>query len=123
MNAKIISVINQKGGCGKTTIAMNLAGTLKIRHNKKVLIVDGDSQASATKWAGCASEETPFPCNVISLANATSKAHRSIRNFMMDYDFIIIDCSPNKFRLLINVFFVIVYYSCDFCFFIFPIVV
>ena len=95
MNAKIISVINQKGGCGKTTIAMNLAGTLAIRHNKKVLIVDGDSQASATKWAGCASDDLPFPCNIISLANATSKAHRSIRNFMTDYDFIIIDCPPN----------------------------
>jgi len=51
MTAKIISVINQKGGCGKTTIAMNLAATMVMRHKKKVLVVDGDAQASATKWA------------------------------------------------------------------------
>lgn len=95
MNAKILSIINQKGGTGKTTISMNLAGTLNIRHGKKVLVIDGDTQSSATKWAGCASETNPFPCTVVSLANASGKAHRTIRNFMNDYDVIIIDCPPN----------------------------
>lgn len=95
MEAKIISVINQKGGCGKTTIAMNLAGALNIRHSKKVLVIDGDSQASATKWAGCAADDKPFPCNVVSLANAAGKAHRSIRSFMSDYDIIVVDCPPS----------------------------
>lgn len=95
VEAKVISIINQKGGCGKTTISMNLAGTLSIRHGKKILVIDGDSQSSATKWAGCAPEERPFPCTVISLANAAGKAHRSIRNFISDYDVIIIDCPPS----------------------------
>lgn len=96
MLAKVISVINQKGGCGKTTITMNLASTLAIRHNKKVIVIDGDSQASATMWAGCAPDESPYPCNVVSLANAGGKAHRGILNFMKDYDIIIIDCPPSK---------------------------
>lgn len=96
MSAKIISVINQKGGCGKTTITMNLASTIATRHNKKVLVIDGDSQASATRWASCAPDDTPYPCTVISLANAGAKAHRTIANFISDYDYIIIDCPPSK---------------------------
>jgi chromosome partitioning protein len=95
MEAKVISIINQKGGCGKTTITMNLASAIAARHNKKVLVIDGDPQSSATKWAGCAPEDAPYPCTVVSLANAGSKAHRSIINFMKDYDLIIIDCPPN----------------------------
>ncbi|MBX9865660.1 MAG: ParA family protein [Burkholderiales bacterium] len=95
MAAKIISLINQKGGCGKTTITMNLAATLSLRHNKKVLVIDGDTQSSATSWANCAADDLPFPCHVISLASAAGKAHRSIVNFIADYDVIIIDCPPS----------------------------
>ncbi len=95
MTAKIISVINQKGGCGKTTIAMNLAATMAMRHKKKVLVIDGDAQASATKWASCAPEDNQFPCSVISLAHAGNKAHRTIATLINDYDLIIVDCPPS----------------------------
>lgn len=95
MHAKIISVVNQKGGSGKSTITMNLGATLAIRHSKKVLIIDGDIQASATKWASCAQDGLEFPCSVISLASAGNKAHRTIMNFIKDYDVIIVDCPPS----------------------------
>lgn len=95
MEAKIITLINQKGGCGKTTITMNLSGTLAIRHNKKILVIDGDNQASATKWACNAPEGESFPCQVISLAKADGYAHREIAKFASQYDMIIIDCPPN----------------------------
>lgn len=48
--AMIISVINMKGGVGKTTLTVNLALGLAKFHNKKVLLVDLDPQFNATQY-------------------------------------------------------------------------
>ena len=47
MAMKTIAVMNQKGGTGKTTSAINLAGEL-VRRGKRVLVVDMDTQGNAT---------------------------------------------------------------------------
>lgn len=99
MIAKIITVCNQKGGAGKSTITMSLAAGLARREKAddvkyKVAVVDADKQSTATRWSSAAPEDKPFPASVIGLSAADSRVHKEVQKFVNDYDFIIIDCPP-----------------------------
>lgn len=94
LDTKIISVANQKGGCGKTTITMQLSGTLS-RDKYKVLVVDADPQGTATRWAVNADDATPFMAHIAGLSAAGIKVHKEIKKYVGSYDFIIIDCPPS----------------------------
>ncbi len=93
MSAQIIVVTNQKGGSGKTTVTMQLAGALA-RSQHKVLVVDADPQGTATRWAASAHDENIFPASVIGLSAASEKVHREVKKFISDYEYILIDCPP-----------------------------
>jgi chromosome partitioning protein len=56
----IVLIGGEKGGVGKTTLAVNLA-TMRARAGRDVLLVDADKQASANLWASIREEEGVTP--------------------------------------------------------------
>lgn len=90
----IVSVVNQKGGSGKSTAAMEVAAGLA-REGARVLVADADPQGTAQRWAAASPEEAPFPAVVMGVAAAGDQVHRELRKVVGDYDWILVDTPPN----------------------------
>lgn len=63
---KTISILNFKGGIGKTTIAINLSHALS-RHGKRVLLIDGEGQRNSTSILADYSRETNYPHTLLQV--------------------------------------------------------
>lgn len=91
---KIFAVANQKGGSGKTTIALNLAGAYTYDDpTLKVAVIDADAQNTSVRSAGVGEE--PLPFMVTSLAAAGKGIGREITRIAQDYDLVLVDCPPS----------------------------
>ncbi|AHI27165.1 peptide transporter (plasmid) [Acetobacter ascendens] len=92
---KVIAVLNQKGGSGKTTIATHLARALQIG-GADVLLVDSDPQGSARDWAAVREEQ---PVTVVGIDRPTIE--RDLKNIARK-DFVVIDGAPQAADLAVS---------------------
>lgn len=91
---KIISVLNQKGGCSKTTSTIQIGSELKNR-GFNVLLIDSDPQGSLTIWAKRAAEVNPKIDELPDfMALENGKVPDNLREKVKAYDYVIIDGSP-----------------------------
>lgn len=87
---KVIAVLNEKGGTGKSTIAANLA-TLLHRRGRNVVLVDADPQGTARDWRAASPQEMDLP-PVVAIDRAAMLG-QSLKS--LSADFAVID-SPAK---------------------------
>lgn len=92
-----MSVVNLKGGTGKTTSAVFLAAALA--GEGRTLLVDSDPQQSALSWSGIAEEAGEgFSFSVAGLA--VRDIHKQLKNLAADYDHVVIDTPPGEIPIV-----------------------
>ena len=91
-----ISFLNQKGGVGKTTLAVNVADAIA-RRGKRTILIDADPQGSALEWAAARAalhEDTDAEVLFPVIGLATDFMHKELPGIARDFDCVIIDGPP-----------------------------
>ena len=93
----IVLVGNQKGGCGKSTIAVNLCAGLAKRR-RDVILVDADRQGTAATWAMDRAEHPGLP--VVHCVQKYDNIHNTLIDLDRRYDHVIVDAAGHDSREL-----------------------
>jgi chromosome partitioning protein len=83
-----IALVGNKGGAGKTTLAVNLAAALKVLG--RVALIDADPQRSVLQWRAMSDCENGLPVH-----DAVKALEVTARQLAGDFDHLVIDCPPS----------------------------
>ena len=93
----IILIGSQKGGCGKSTIAVNIAAALALKV-KDVFLLDADPQSSSMRWAQDRLDTEVQPH--IPHAQASGNIHQTLKDLASKYEYVIADTAGRDSREL-----------------------
>ena len=94
MLSKVITIAQQKGGTGKTTLAVHLALAFIKYHNLKIAIIDTDPQGSLGKWFIIREEKKLSNDNLTFKTASLWGAQYESKALKKDHDIVIIDTPP-----------------------------
>lgn len=95
MTAKILTIAQQKGGAGKSTLAAHLALAWALR-KKSVALVDIDPQQSLAAWYAAREEQLGEDATGITFEAVTGwRAARTVEKLAENHDFVLIDSPPH----------------------------
>ena len=94
MLSKVITISQQKGGSGKTTLAVHLALAFIKYHNLKVAVIDTDPQGSLGKWFMIRTEKKVSNDNLTFKTASLWGAQYESKALKKDHDIVIIDTPP-----------------------------
>jgi chromosome partitioning protein len=94
MLSKVITISQQKGGTGKTTLAVHLAMAFIKYHNLKVAVIDTDPQGSLGKWFMIRTEKKVSNENLTFKTASLWGAQYESKTLKNDHDIVIIDTPP-----------------------------
>ena len=94
MLSKVITIAQQKGGTGKTTLAVHLALAFIKYHDLKIAIIDTDPQGSLGKWFMIRTEKNISNKNLTFKTASLWGAQYESKSLKRDHDIIIIDTPP-----------------------------
>jgi len=93
MTAKTVAIAQQKGGAGKTTIAIQL-GVAWARQGYRVAMLDVDPQGSMMAWFGLR-QEAGVPSSLVAFDVQGWKLSTEIDRLKNDYDILLVDTPPH----------------------------
>ena len=96
--ATVVTVLNTKGGSGKSTVSTNLAGALQL-DGHSVIIADSDSQGTARDWRRVQDDDAELP-GVVGIDRPTLE--KDTQGIAHAFDFIIIDGSAKLQEMVVS---------------------
>lgn len=88
MAGQVIAIVNQKGGTGKTTLALNLAAGLARRGSTAV--IDADPQRSISQWIAIGAKQNPLAAATVIGASPGE----TIARLKGSHRYVVLDCPP-----------------------------